>query len=140
MLFGAYEYQLDVKNRVRLPAKFQSELGASFLITRGKQGCLYLLSEEKKNDLESKIKNIPLGSKLQDSLRSIFSMAYEVEPDAQGRFVLPLKLREHANLQRDVVMIGVGDRAEIWAKDKWNASCDTESFDGAIDALGEFGI
>ena len=126
MLFGTYFHQTDVKGRVRIPPKFKDALG-QVMITKGSNGCLFLFSAH-----EFKVQ---LGKKLNDTdlfdeggnrqLRQMFSAAFELEEDAQGRCLLPKALREAAKIEKDIVFIGVGNRAELWAKEEW------ERYEGA---------
>lgn len=141
MLFGEYNHQLDAKGRLRLPAKFKPELGSKFLITKGARGCLFVFSNDKIEDIKNKIKDIPLGDNAaQDAVRMLFSSAFEAEEDGQGRFVLPAKLREYSHIEKNMIIIGAGDRAEIWAEEQWNEVSGGAAFDTAVGQLAKYGI
>jgi len=122
MLFGTYFHQTDVKGRVRIPPKFKDALG-QVMVTKGSDGCLFLFSShEFKTQLGQKLSTTDLFDQTgNNQLRQVFSTAFELEEDAQGRVLLPKALRELAKIEKDIVFIGVGNRAELWAKEKWEA-------------------
>ena len=114
MLIGQYQHNIDAKNRVIVPAKFREDLGERFYVTKGLDGCLFVLSEEGWKRLQDKIVAMPM-SKARQLQRFFFSGAAEVEPDKQGRILIPQPLRDYASIEKDVTFIGTGDRAEIWS-------------------------
>lgn len=117
---GEYQHSLDEKGRLIIPAKFRDELGSSFVITRGLDRCLFVYPEEEWRHLEEKLKTLPLTkADARSFVRFLLAGATQGELDAQGRVVLPQNLREYARIQREVVVIGVGTRVEIWAKEEW---------------------
>ncbi|MCL2587109.1 MAG: division/cell wall cluster transcriptional repressor MraZ [Firmicutes bacterium] len=120
MLFGEYYHQVDAKSRVRIPPKFKDALG-TVVITQGSDGALFLFSApEFKLQLEKKMYATDLfDSDGNKHLRTIFSSAFELEEDAQGRCLLPKTLREKAKIDKDIVFVGVGNRVELWAKEEW---------------------
>ena len=131
MLIGTYYHQLDQKNRFRIPAKFKDKLGSNLVLTIGAGGALELFSsEELHNSVLSKMNNISLFDEIaQRSLRILLSSAHELEFDNQGRCLLPQSLKAYANILKNIVIIGVGNRLEIWAEEKWKkytAELDTE--------------
>ncbi len=119
MLIGEYQHNIDQKGRVIVPAKFREDLGERFYITKGLDGCLFVLSPEEWARLQDKIKAMPI-SKARGLQRFFFSGAAEVEPDKQGRILIPQPLRDHAKLTKDVTVIGASSRAEIWDSEHWN--------------------
>ena len=138
MLTGEYQHNMDQKGRVTVPSKFREDLGDKFYVCRGLDGCLFLLSQSQWDSLVEKVAAIPLaqGKGIQ---RYFFSGAAEVEPDRQGRVVLPAHLREYAGLERDVTIAGVSNRAEIWDTARWEAQNElltSEAIAGAMDDLG----
>ncbi|MBQ1237164.1 MAG: division/cell wall cluster transcriptional repressor MraZ [Oscillospiraceae bacterium] len=138
MLIGEYAHTLDVKGRVNFPAKLLTDLGDRFILSKGLDGCLFVYSAEEWGNLERKIKELPL-SKSRPLQRYFFAGAAEVEVDKQGRIVIPQKLREHAGLEKDVMIIGASSRAEIWDKERWNLSCEeltAETIESAMEELG----
>ena len=122
MLIGEYEHSLDAKGRLIMPAKLRTDMGEKFIITKGLDGCLFVFSQNEWSNFESKLKELPLTNKnARDFVRFFLSGATECEIDKQGRFLIPTNLRETASLQKEVVIIGVGTRIEIWNKEKWNS-------------------
>lgn len=120
MLIGEYEHSLDVKGRLIMPAKLREDMGEKFIITKGLDGCLFGFSQTEWSNFEEKLKTLPLTNKnARDFVRFFLSGAIECEIDKQGRFLIASNLREYANMEKDVVIIGVGTRLEIWNKDKW---------------------
>ena len=119
MLIGEYQHTIDAKNRVIVPAKFREDLGSLFYITKGLDGCLFVLSRKGWKQLQAKIDAMPL-SKSRGLQRFFFAGAAEAEPDKQGRILIPQNLREYAELEKDVTFIGTSTRAEIWSTEKWN--------------------
>lgn len=143
MLGGEYKHQCDAKFRLRIPAKLKKELGENCIITKGNDGCLFLLPKAEMDNILGKLENLSIfNSQLQKPLRFLFSSATEVEEDNQGRFLLPANLREFADIEKNVVFVGVGNRAELWSEDRWNKYClDNEAnFDEIISELGKNGI
>ena len=120
MLIGEYEHSLDVKGRLIMPAKLREDMGEKFIITKGLDGCLFGFSQTEWSNFEEKLKTLPLTNKnARDFVRFFLSGAIECEIDKQGRFLIAGNLREYANMEKDVVIIGVGTRLEIWNRDKW---------------------
>lgn len=120
MLIGEYEHSLDTKGRLILPAKIREDMGETFIVTKGLDGCLFGFSQTEWANFEEKLKTLPLTNKnARDFVRFFLSGATECEMDKQGRFLIVANLREYANLEKDAVIIGVGTRIEIWNKDKW---------------------
>ena len=137
MLIGQYQHNIDAKNRVIVPAKFREDLGERFYVTKGLDGCLFVLSEEGWKRLQDKIVAMPM-SKARQLQRFFFSGAAEVEPDKQGRILIPQPLRDYASIEKDVTFIGTGDRAEIWSTEGWtqfNDNLTEDSIAEAMDAL-----
>lgn len=120
MLIGEYEHSLDVKGRLIMPAKLKADIGEKFIITKGLDGCLFVFSQNEWSNFESKLKELPLTNKnARDFVRFFLSGATECEIDKQGRFLIVNNLREYANIIKEVIIIGVGTRLEIWNKEKW---------------------
>ena len=112
MFIGEYEHNLDTKGRVTMPAKLREDIGDTFIVTKGLDGCLFAYSTVEWNNFEEKLKT-------RDFVRFFLSGAIECEIDKQGRFLIPNNLRTYAKLEKEVVIIGVGTRIEIWNKDEW---------------------
>jgi MraZ protein len=122
VLLGEYQHTLDAKGRLILPAKFREELGESVIFTKGLDACLFGYSVSEWSILEEKLKKLPLAKpEARAFARFFFAGAAEIGYDKQGRILLPPVLREHARLEKEVVVIGVSNRIEIWSQDAWNA-------------------
>ena len=128
LLIGRYDYSLDPKNRLAIPPTYREALsqekGRSFYLTSGMDGCLYLfLPAQWEKMLADDLKMFSMPDKEQERAfkRKFFSEAVEVEPDAQGRILVPQYLKEHAGLRFDVLVQGAGNRAEIWDTKRWAA-------------------
>lgn len=137
-LMGCFGHNIDVKGRMNFPTKLREVLGDSFFVTRGVDNCLFVYSSEEWAVLEEKIKALPL-SKGRQLQRFFFSGAMEAEADKQGRILLPQHLREYAGLEKDVIVIGASNRAEIWDKARWealNAELTQDALVSAMDDLG----
>ena len=103
-----------------MPAKLREDMGEKFIITKGIDGCLFGFSQNEWENFETKLKTLPLTNKnARDFVRFFLSGAMECEIDKQGRFLISSNLRNVATLEKEVVIIGVGTRIEIWNKDKW---------------------
>lgn len=138
MLTGQYSHSLDVKGRVNFPARLREELGERFIITRGLDNCLFVYSLDEWKLLADKMDELPI-SKSSVLKRFFFAGAAEVEPDKQGRVLLPTHLRTYAGLERDVTVAGVSNRAEIWDTTRWeqnNQQLTADAIAGAMDDLG----
>ena len=130
MLLGDYSHNLDAKGRVSVPAKFREDLGHTFIVTKGLDNCLFAYSKEEWKTFEEKLKNLPLTNmNARNFIRFFFSGATECEIDKQGRINITQNLREYASLSKDVYIIGVSTRVEIWDKEKWDNYTSPENMD-----------
>jgi MraZ protein len=121
MLLGTHAPKLDDKGRVILPAKFREELQGGLVITRGQENCLYVFSSAEFAAVHDTIRQAPVTSiEARNYLRVFLSGASDELPDKQGRVTIPAALRQYAGLDKDLVVIGVGARAEIWNAKSWN--------------------
>lgn len=121
MFLGTYAPKLDDKGRIILPAKFWDELEAGIVVTRGQERCLYVYSTREFEELHEKLRQAPVTSKqVRDYLRLFLSGAHAEVPDKQRRVTIPSLLRGYAGLDRDLTVIGAGNRAEIWDTEAWN--------------------
>ena len=136
---GQYTHSIDAKGRLFIPAKLREELGGTFHVTVGQDHCLSVYSDESWNAILDKLKDMSF-SKVK-SLRAMFALAADCEPDAQGRILLPQKLRQHAQLEKEVVIIGMFDRAEIWNAQRWAEIEEAALSDGSLEqAMEELGL
>ncbi len=118
MFIGEFEHSLDAKGRLILPVKFRDRL-ARLVVFKGRDGCVYLLPSDDFGTLSERLKEI--GGKARDLQRVVYGSASEQLIDRQGRMAIPETLRRYAELQRDVTVIGAGDRVEIWDRGRWAA-------------------
>ncbi|GGE61656.1 division/cell wall cluster transcriptional repressor MraZ [Nesterenkonia cremea] len=122
MFLGTYTPRMDDKGRLILPAKYREELAEGLVLTRGQERCIYVFSAEEFQNVHRQMRQAPLTSRqARDYIRVFLSGASDEVPDKQGRVTIPPGLREYAGLDREVTVIGAGDRAEIWDTAAWNA-------------------
>lgn len=124
MFYGEYLHSIDRKGRLILPARFREAAKANFIerffVTRGLDKCLFMFSEEEWRSQEQKFKSISFTKQQARTFtRLYFSGAVEVVPDKQGRILIPQYLKDFAEIKREVMLIGVSNRIEIWAKERW---------------------
>ena len=117
MLYGTYEHTVDAKNRMFVPAKFKEALGASFKVTHGIfNKCIHVYSDSEWAEYEKKLSNLP-SIRSDDYIRAIYSNTVDVQIDSQGRIVITQFLKEKVGIQKNVLVMGVGNHLEIWAQD-----------------------
>jgi MraZ protein len=121
---GTYEHGIDTKGRLFIPARLREELGETFYLAAGVDACLAIYPLSTWQRFTEKIAALPMSQSA--AARRLFANAAKCEPDSQGRIVIPQKLRQYAGLDKDAVIIGVNDRAEIWAADTWNKTEEEE--------------
>ncbi|WP_105614972.1 division/cell wall cluster transcriptional repressor MraZ [Vallitalea okinawensis] len=143
MFIGEYKHTVDTKGRLIIPSKFREQLGENFIITKGLDECLFVYPIDEWKAFESKLKTLPLSNKnARKFVRFFLAGARECEIDKQGRTLLAANLREYATIEKEVFLIGVSNRVEIWSKDQWNAYNNVEDFDPTelAEAMEELGI
>ncbi|RKY39481.1 MAG: cell division/cell wall cluster transcriptional repressor MraZ [Candidatus Omnitrophota bacterium] len=124
MWYGEYHHTLDNKDRFILPAKFREKIKKTktkkFYLTRGLDGCLFLFPQQIWKKLEEKLNSLDFTKyEVRFFNRLYFSGAQEIEIDTQGRINLPSHLKEYAQIKKEIVIIGVAERIEIWAEERW---------------------
>lgn len=120
MFLGEHQHSLDAKARITIPSKFREELGEKFVATKGLDNCIFLYPLQEWHEIEQKLSKLPLTrADVRSFVRFFFSGAAELELDKQGRTVVPANLRDYAEIEKDVVIIGVGSRIEVWSTGKW---------------------
>lgn len=117
---GTFERGLDAKDRLMLPARLQDDLGAECYLTMGMDRCLALYPESSWQVFTEKFAALPMSQSRK--LRPLFANAVKCRPDSQGRIGIPGRLKKFAGITKDVAVIGVHNRAEIWDLDTWRAS------------------
>ncbi|MCQ2519890.1 MAG: division/cell wall cluster transcriptional repressor MraZ [Lachnospiraceae bacterium] len=121
MFIGEYNHTMDEKGRFIIPSKFRDELDGEFVVTKGLDGCLFAYGKEDWAELVSKLRALPVSNKdARAFTRYMLAGAAQVEIDKQGRALVPQALREFVQIKKEVVLIGVGNRFELWNKDSWN--------------------
>ena len=140
MFMGQYEHTIDAKGRTIIPAKYREELGEDFVVTRGLDGCLFLYPALEWQKFVDKLQKLPSNQNTRRIQRQFLSKAMEVTLDKQGRILIPAHLREYAGLEKDVMVIGAVNRAEIWDKERWNKLNDSFSEDMLTEAMDELGF
>ena len=121
MLIGEYHHNIDEKGRLIIPSKFREEIGNSFVVTRGLDGCLFVYSLVEWEKIVNKLKKLPFTKKdARIFMRFFLASATICEFDKQGRINLVNSLIEYADLKKECLVIGVNDRLEIWSLDKYN--------------------
>lgn len=124
-MIGLYQHLLDKKNRIFLPSRLRNKIlkkgNKKFILTGGLEGCLFLYSETNWGEITKKLDSLPSLAKadIRAFKRIFLSSACEVIPDKQGRILVPQNLRLYAGIKQEIVIIGVLDRLEIWAKEHW---------------------
>ena len=139
---GEATHSVDSKFRIIIPVKFREQLGERFVITRGLDDCLFAYPMEAWAEFEAKVNSLPMSDPdVRRFVRAFVGGAFDAELDAQGRSVLPLHLREHAGIGKEVVFVGALDKLEIWDSGKHKGECaNPEGFKKAADTLVRFGI
>lgn len=116
-MIGQYQHNIDAKGRLFIPAKFREELGETFYVTIGLDGCLAVYSDSKWSDLKEKFDALPMAQARR--MRTLFANAAKCEPDAQGRILIPAKLRQYAALEKEVIINGMSKCVELWNPERW---------------------
>lgn len=133
MFMGEYHHSLDDKNRLIIPSKFREQLGESFIVTRGIEKCLFVYARSDWDKIVQKLQAIPFTKKdARNFMRFFLSGATDIEFDKQGRITVSNPLANYANMKKECVIIGVGERLEIWAKEEWE-----NFFDSSKDNMTE---
>lgn len=143
MFIGEYQHTLDPKNRVIMPSKFREKLGDSFVMTKGLDNCLFIYSSKEWSIVEDKLKSLPMTNKdARAFVRFFFAGACECELDKQGRIVMPTNLKDYARIDKELVIIGVSTRIEIWSKEEWNKFNNDAniSYEDVAEKMSQLGI
>jgi len=142
MFLGEFQHSLDAKGRLILPAKYRDQLADGAFVTKGRGGCLSVFTPEEFEQVASEAREqSKRGARELNAARTFFAGTSEVQPDKQGRVALPQNLREFAGLDREVMVVGLYSRIEIWDRARWleldrvGAQALTDS-----DELPDFGI
>jgi MraZ protein len=143
VFLGEYQHSVDSKGRLVLPARFRDRLERGLVVTKGQERCLYVFPIDKWDQEVEQVNNLPrTDRRSRNYARSFFGSASDQQLDGQGRIQIPQPLRDYASLAKDVVVIGVADRVEVWNVESWeevSGEAD-EQFAGIEEALSEDGI
>ena len=140
-LMGTYHHNIDAKGRMSFPTKLRDLLGMEFYVTKSiNQKCLTIYSKSEWEKLANKVAALRDSMGGLDIKRWLFSGAGELVPDKQGRVLIPSDLRDFAGLKKDVVVIGLDDKAEIWDKELWDAQQNNMDMEAMLAAMQQLGI
>jgi len=120
MFIGEYQHNIDAKGRMIVPAKFREELGQAFVVTKGLDKCMTIYTLEEWKIFENKLKSLPTADAgVRRFQRFFIGGACECESDSQGRVLIPKNLIEYAEIEKDVISVGLSNRIEIWSRENW---------------------
>ena len=121
MLYGRFEHTIDAKNRMFIPAKYKETLESSFKLTfNGLEKCIMVYSNREWEKYEESLTTLP-PLQFADYIREVYSNTVDVQIDSQGRVVIPQFLKEQVEIEKNVIIVGVGNHIEIWSKDVFEA-------------------
>ncbi|HSG78805.1 MAG TPA: division/cell wall cluster transcriptional repressor MraZ [Acidimicrobiia bacterium] len=143
MFLGEYQHSVDDKGRLVLPSKFRDRLDDGLVVTKGQERCLYVFPMDRWEEEVARVNRLPRTDKrARNYARTFFGSASDQALDKQGRIVMPQGLRDYAGLDKDVVVVGVGERVEVWDTAAWTALSEEadELFSGIEESLSEEGI
>lgn len=141
MFQGEFSHTIDPKGRIIIPTQLRGELEGGFVVTKGLDGCLWLVDASSWKNIQQEIQGMPFGLKEARTLsRFLIAGATDGGIDGQGRVFIPPSLREYAGLEKNVILAGVGSRLEIWDKSRYDQITDIEDMSAIAEKLVEFGI
>ena len=135
-MYGKYQHSIDAKGRMIFPIKLREELGEEFVIFKGLDNCISVYSKENWEAFQEKISSLPAKAR---KMQRFYSDNTVCEPDAQGRILIPQSLREYAGLSKNVTVVGILNRAEIWDREAWkryNSDVTSDDIAEIMDLLG----
>ena len=141
MFKGEYSHSIDAKGRLIIPSKFREIVGNEFVVTKGFDGCLFVFANEGWEQFEAKLQALPLDKTEARQLGRFFiAGAIDAEVDKQGRILLPANLLTYAGIEKEAVVAGVGNRAEIWSSSRWTDNTTFEDINGIAAKMSEWGL
>lgn len=140
MFMGEFNHSVDAKGRIIIPSKFREDLGEEFVITLGLDGCLFAYPENEWALFVEKLKTLPGTKEARQLQRYFMAGAAACETDKQGRILIPAKLRDSAELEKDIVFVGVLNKIEIWSKKRWDKNNDYDDVDAIAERMSDYGI
>ncbi|KKQ79700.1 MAG: protein MraZ [Parcubacteria group bacterium GW2011_GWC2_38_7] len=121
MFIGEYNYSIDIKGRVAIPAKFRVALSKGAVVTRGLDNCLFVYSKTEWTILAEKLSSLPISqANTRAFSRLMLAGAMDVKIDRQGRIIIPDYLKKYAGMKKRAIIAGLYNRLEVWDEDKWN--------------------
>ena len=142
MFYGEFDHRLDKKGRIIIPSDFREASKENyvdkFFVTRGLDKCLFMFPEEEWKSQEARFRGLSFTkSEARKFNRLFFSGAVLVQPDKQGRILIPAYLKNYANIKKEIVLIGVSSRIEIWSREGWGEFYSTtkDSFEDIAEKL-----
>ncbi len=140
MFMGEFDHSIDSKGRIIIPSKFREDLGDKFVITLGLDGCLFVYPNEDWQSFAKELGKLPGTKEARQLQRYFLAMAADCEADKQGRILIPVKLRESAGLDKDIVFVGVLNKIEIWSKERWESNNTYDNVDAIAEHMSQYGI
>ena len=143
MFIGEFNHTIDTKNRLAVPSKFRGELGSRLIVTRGLDQCLFVYPMKVWDTLAEKFGSFSVGdSQSRSFVRLMLSGAMDVDVDSQGRILIPEYLKSYAHVKKEVIVVGLFDRLEIWDEKKWTnyRQKAEKNTDEIAQKLGELGL
>lgn len=142
MFIGEFKHTTDAKGRVSIPSIFREDLGESFYITKGLDKSLFVFTQAEWDRFQEKLQSVPLTNKTGRAFtRFFYAGATKCSLDKSGRILIPQNLRDFAEIDKEILVIGAGSRVEIWSENVWYQYNDDElSYDELADNMEELGI
>ena len=140
MFMGEYNHTIDAKGRLIMPSKFREALGEEFVVTKGLDGCLFVYDNDAWQEFEGNLAKLPPSKQSRQLVRFFSAGAASLEVDKQGRVLIPANLREFAGLVKDVVLIGVAGRVEIWDKEKYDETASYDDMEEIAEQMADLGL
>ncbi|QQS20703.1 MAG: division/cell wall cluster transcriptional repressor MraZ [Candidatus Moraniibacteriota bacterium] len=142
MFIGEYTHSIDAKKRLALPSKVRSELGERVVVTRGLDRCLFVYPIKTWETLAEKLGSMPIGEGgTRSFVRLLLAGAFDTEVDSQGRILIPESLKSYAGLSKDVIVVGLWNRLEVWDEQSWKGyqKAAEENSERIAEELGKIG-
>lgn len=140
MFMGEFDHSIDAKGRIIIPSKFREDLGDEFVVTAGLDGCLFVYPKTEWETFSMELAKLPGTKEARQLQRYFLAKAAACEVDKQGRALIPMKLRECAGLDKDIVFVGVLNKIEIWSKERWDNNNDYDNVDAIAEHMTQYGI
>jgi MraZ protein len=143
LFLGEYQHTVDEKGRIVMPSRFRDRLDDGVVVTKGQERCLYVFPADRWEQEVEKVSRLPRTNRTnRNYARSFFGSAIDQQTDKQGRLQLPQTLRTYAGIDKDVVIVGVSDRLEIWDTAAWEALSEEadQLYSSIEEALSEEGV